>query len=317
MADILTVTMNPALDVSAITPGVHPTRKLRCDQVQRHPGGGGVNVARVLQRLGADCAALCLLGGPTGELLAQLLKEESVTCLPVAVAGHTRESFTVLDSGTQQEYRFVLPGPDIHADEIQAIFALLAWQPPAQFVVASGSLPPGVPDDFYAQLTQVANSWGAKMVVDGSGAALKAALGQGVFMAKPSLREMREATGLPLNALVDVQSEARSWVDQDQAQIVVVSLGAQGALLVSRQLSLYAPPLDMHLVSAVGAGDSFVAAMVWSLLQGHDVAKAFRFGVAGGSAALGSSGTGLCAAADVHRLWELAHCSPEIPDLLL
>jgi 6-phosphofructokinase 2 len=197
MADILTVTLNPALDVSALTPHVQPTRKLRCQQVQRHPGGGGVNVARVLHRLGADCAAVCLLGGPTGVLLSQLLAEEGVSCMPVAVAGHTRESFTVIDSGSKQEYRFVLPGPEIHAEELQAFWALLAWQPPPDFVVVSGSLPPGVSVDFYEAMAQAVTAWGARLVVDGAGAALQVALEHGVYLAKPSLSEFRSLTGLP------------------------------------------------------------------------------------------------------------------------
>jgi 6-phosphofructokinase 2 len=308
MADILTVTLNPALDVSSRTERVRPTSKLRCNQVQRHPGGGGVNVARVLHRLGSDCAALCLLGGPAGQLLATLLEEEGVHCLPVAIAGHTRESFTVFDVSGKQEYRFVLPGPEIHKEELTASMAMLAWQVPPAYVVASGSLPPGVSADFYVHLAMVCNGWGAKLIVDGSGPALRGALDHGVYMVKPSLREMREITGHDLKTLPEVADAALQWVSSGHAEVVVVSMGDKGALMASASGALFAPPLAVEVVSAVGAGDSFVAAMVWALSQGHDVQKAFCFGVAGGSAALMSSGTGLCAATDVHRLVQGVHC---------
>jgi 6-phosphofructokinase 2 len=228
--------------------------------------------------------------------------------LPVAIAGHTRESFTVFDVSASQEYRFVLPGPEIHSDELAACMAMLAWQMPPSFVVASGSLPPGVPADFYAQLALLANGWGAKLIVDGSGAALRGALDHGVYMVKPSLREMREITGQDLTTLQEVADAATQWVKSGHSELVVVSMGDRGALMASASGALYAPPLKIEVVSAVGAGDCFVAAMVWALSEGHDVPKAFRFGVAGGTAALMSTGTGLCAAGDVHRLVQGVQC---------
>jgi 6-phosphofructokinase 2 len=301
MADVLTVTLNPALDVSASTPGVRPTSKLRCNQVQRHPGGGGVNVARVLHRLGADCVAVCLLGGPSGQMVSQLLLDEGVPNLPIAIGGHTRESFHVRDTGDGQEYRFVLPGPSIHADELNALIGILAWQAPPSFMVISGSLPPGVDAGFYVRLARVAHDWSAKLVLDGSGPPLEAALGQGVYMAKPSLREFREITGLALGNLAEVRDAALLWVADRKAEVVVVSLGDQGALLVSRDHVLFAPALAVAVVSAVGAGDSFVAGMVWQLVQGAEIAHAFRYGVATATAALLSTGTGLCSIEDVAR----------------
>jgi len=315
MSDILTVTLNPALDVSAITERVRPTSKLRCDAVQRHPGGGGINVARVLHRLGAECQAVCLLGGPSGQMLSQLLEQEGVPCVPVTIAGHTRESFTVLESASGQEFRFVLPGPDIHPDEIQTLMATLARQAPPKLVVGSGSLPPGVTTDFYAQLAQVAQGWGARMVVDGSGPAVAAALAQGVYMVKPSLREMRELTSLPLADLGAVREAALAWIADRRAEVVAVSLGDRGAMLVTASCVLFAPPLPVQVVSAVGAGDSFVAGMVWALSHGHPVERAFAYAVAAGSAALSSTGTALCSASDVHRVVEHVQLLTEIPEL--
>lgn len=317
MTDIITVTVNPALDVSASTAQVRPTSKLRCDQVERHPGGGGVNVARVLHRLGADCQALCLVGGPTGQMLLQLLALEGVNCLPVLIGGHTRESFTVRDLGTGQEYRFVLPGPQVQPSAAAQTMDTLARQNAPRYLVASGSLPPGMPAHFYAELAAMARTWGARLVVDGSGPALAAALDYGVYMVKPSLREMREITGQPLTNLRAVRQAALKWVTDGRAEVVAVSLGDKGAVLVSAHEALFAPALQVEVVSAVGAGDSFVAGMVWALSEGHTLTSAFALAVAAGSAALSTSGTGLCAPDDVHRGVQSVKLVADFPEMEL
>lgn len=317
MSDILTVTMNPALDVSARTGHIHPTSKLRCDQVERHPGGGGINVARVLHRLGADCTALCLLGGPSGSMVAQLLADEGVSCIQVPIAGHTRESFTVQESASHQEYRFVLPGPTVSTQGLDAFVSALSAQPAPRFLVASGSLPPGVPAHFYVQLAKTALAKGAKLVVDGSGEALGACLDHGVYLVKPSLREMRELTGLALVTLQEVRAAAMDWVSRGRAEVVAVSLGHQGAVMASANAAWFAPPLPVTVVSAVGAGDSFVAGMVWALSRGDALDRAFAYGVAAGSAALSSTGTGLCAPQDVHIGVQSVKLLSEFPELAL
>jgi 6-phosphofructokinase 2 len=314
MLDIVTVTMNPALDVSSTTAQVRPTSKLRCEQVQRHPGGGGINVARVLHRLGANCLAVYPMGGSTGQLLSQLLDAEGVLSVRIPIGGHIRESFTVLDESTQQEYRFVLPGPELTDAECKACLSHIAKRHPhPRFLVGSGSLPPGVPVDFYATMAQQAATSGSHFILDTSGPALVAALKQGVYMVKPSLREIRELTQAPLTTMAEVAQAARLWVDTGQAAVVVVSMGEQGALLVSADDAIYAPPLPVKVVSAVGAGDSFVAGMTWALSQGKHLADAFASGVACGSAALMSTGTGLCEAAEVHRLLGQVQLLREFP----
>ena len=314
MQDIVTVTMNPALDVSSTTAQVRPTSKLRCQNVQRHPGGGGINVARVLHRLGAPCLAIFPVGGSTGQLLSQLLDAEGVPSLGVPVAGHVRESFTVRDETTQQEYRFVLPGPELSEAEWRACLAQIAKsQTTPRYLVGSGSLPPGVPVNFYATLAQQAAASGTQFIVDTSGPALAAALARGVYMVKPSLREIREITQAPLTTMAEAARAARGWVEAGQAAVVVVSMGAQGALLVSADEAVYAPPIAVKVLSAVGAGDSFVAGMAWALAQGKELAPAFAYGVACGTAALMSTGTGLCEAADAHRLVGQVQLLRELP----
>lgn len=304
MTDILTVTMNPAVDVSTSTGQVVATHKLRCDSAQREPGGGGINVARVVQRLGGSCAALYAAGGAPGLLLGQLLDAEQVSSLRVDIAGETRENFTVRDRSAHLEYRFVLPGPELSAPEWQACLdriAAPAIEP--RYLVASGSLPPGVPADFYARCARLARERGLHFILDTSGPALAAALDEGVYLVKPSLRELRELSGKPLTSESQWRGAAQQLVDEGRAAVVVLSLGEGGALLVTADGVSFSPALPVQVTSSVGAGDSFVGGMVTALARNRALDDAFAYGVAAASAALLTSGTGLCRAEDVERLY--------------
>ncbi len=303
MSDILTVTMNPAVDVATSTAYVMPTHKLRCATVQRHPGGGGVNVARVLHRLGGEVVALYPAGGASGKRLRQLLDDEGVASCCIAITGETRESFSVKDEGGGQEYRFVLPGPTLLAREWQACLDQVeALAQSARYLVVSGSLPPGVPADFYAQLIRRVKPLGVQVVLDTSGPALAAALAAGVYLVKPSLRELRDFSGLALETSTQWLGAAEQLIAQGRAQAVVLTLGEAGAWLITAQEVCFAPGLPVKVVSAIGAGDSLVGAMVWALAQRLTLKEAFRYGVAAGSAALQSEGTGLCHPAEIARL---------------
>lgn len=303
MTDIVTLTMNPCVDVSTVTERVQPTRKLRCQAPTRQPGGGGINVARVLHRLGASCLAVYPAGGDSGALLGRLLQAEQVPARCLPIDGETRESMHVRDESAQLEYRFVMPGPGLHENEWQACLdTIAAMQPFPRYLVASGSLPPGVPIDFYARLAQLAHAHGARFVLDASGPALAAALQVGVYLFKPSLGELRALSGEPLEHDTQWQSVAQQLVKQGQAEVVVLSLGEHGALLVSRDGMTFAPALPVTVHSAVGAGDSLVGGMLQALANGSALREAFARGVASATAALLDTGTGLCQPADVRRL---------------
>jgi len=303
MADILTITMNPALDVSTSTDKVMDTHKLRCAAAQLHPGGGGVNVARVVQRLGGDCLALFLAGGVNGQRLRKLLDREQVRSHWIPIAGETRESFSVHETSSGRDFRFVLPGPALTAPEWQACLDFVSkLDVPPAYVVASGGLPPEVPDDFYAQLTRLARSRGSRVVVDTWGPALAAVLAEGVYLIKPSLQELRELTGLPLEGEPQWREAAKRIILAGQAQVVALSLGEDGALLVTADRTLRARAVPVKVASTIGAGDSFVGGLVWALNRGDDLEQAFRYGMASGAAALLTAGTALGQAADVERL---------------
>lgn len=303
MPDFLTLTPNPALDLATTTARVEPTHKLRCGSLQRYPGGGGVNVARVLHRLGHAVQAWHLSGGLAGAQLTARLAAEGVPerCLPIA--GETRENLSVVEQGTGQEYRFVMPGPHLATAEWQACLDAVAQQAtPARWIVASGSLPPGVPDDFYARLARIARQQGSRMVLDSSGPALAAALEEGVYLVKPSLREMRELTGQPLADALQWQAAAQDLVRQHKTQMVALSVGAQGAVLASSGGVWQAPALPVQATTGTtGAGDCFLAALLSALDRGEPALTALRWGLAGGAAALLAPGTALADAAEVQR----------------
>lgn len=301
---IVTLTMNPAVDVFADVPHVVPADKLRCTSVRRDAGGGGINVARVVARLGGDVRAVFPIGGPIGDLLRQLVEGEGVASETVAIAGSTREDFTVEEQETHAQYRFVLPGPALTEAEWRACLSLIADRSdkPA-FLVASGSLPPGVPDDFLAQAVRAAKAHGAKAVVDSSGAALAACLDEGVFLVKPNLRELEGLVGASLGTREAWLGACRDLIARGGTEAVALTLGERGGLLVTRAQALYAAALPVETLSAVGAGDSFTAALVWSLAERHDLADAFRYAMAAGAAALLTPGTELSRAEDVRRLY--------------
>lgn len=315
MTDILTLTMNPALDVSTFADKVMHSHKMRCAATHIHPGGGGINVARVVQRLGGDCLALYLAGGFTGQQLQRLLDDGKVRGQCIAISGETRQSFSVHERATGLDYRFVLPGPVIASEEWQACLDhVSALAPFPAYLVVSGNLPPGVPDDFYARLARLAKARGSRLVLDTSGPALAAALAEGVYLVKPSLRELQELTGQTLRTEAQWCAAARAIVCGGQAQVVALTLGEQGALLVTADEAWRAPALPVSVQSTIGAGDSFVGGMVWALNRHDDLMHAFCYGMAAGAAAVQAEGTGLCQAGDVERLLGAVRVTPACGD---
>jgi 6-phosphofructokinase 2 len=303
MADIITLTPNPAIDLSTTVDRVMPILKMRCSAQKRDPGGGGVNVARVIKRFGGDAEAILPVGGFSGQLLRRLINDENVPNRIIETEAETREDFSVSELNSAQQYRFVLPGLPLREAEWRACLdALAATVPRPKFIVGSGSLPPGVPNDFYAQAAGIARKLGAKFALDTSGAPLAAALEHGVYMIKPNLREMQELAVAELAGEGDWIAAARQYIAAGKVEIVALSVGHLGAYLVTRDQALRAQPLSIKPVSAVGAGDSFFGAMIFSMAKGDNLADAFRLGAAAGAAALINEGTELCRPADVYRL---------------
>jgi 6-phosphofructokinase 2 len=303
MTRILTLTPNPSIDTSTSVERIVPVDKLRCAPARRHAGGGGINVARVIHRLGSDVTAVYPRGGDTGELLAQLVAREGIASETSQTRADTREDFSVYETTSAKQFRFVLPGPAVGEAEWRACLNVFRHRSHApDFVVASGSLPPGAPPDFYARACRIAKSWHAKFMLDTTGPALKAALAEGVHLVKLNLHELSDLLGQPLEREADWLRAGVALVESGQAEIVALSLGHRGALLVERDRALRAQPVPITPMSAVGAGDSFLGALVWSLAQGNDLESAFRMAVAAGASALLRPGTDLARPEDTHRL---------------
>jgi 6-phosphofructokinase 2 len=301
--DIVTLTINPAIDIFVNVGRIEPTRKLRCSPPKRDPGGGGINVARVAHRLGGDVTAIYPIGGQIGKLLQRLVEREDIESLVTPSHVETRENFTVYEESTGEQYRFVLPGSALHRAEWQAVLDRLASLPePPKFVVASGSVPPGVPNDFFAHVVRHAKALGAKTVIDTSGAALAAVLDEGVTAIKPNLVELIEFAGLPLDRDEDRIAACRKMAADGRAEMVALTLGERGALLVTADRAWRALPLAIEAVSSVGAGDSFLGGLVAALAGGKSLDEAFRIAVAAASAAVLMPGTGLCQPQEVKRL---------------
>ncbi len=308
---IVTLTLNPALDISTAVPRVEPVHKLRCEPPRFDPGGGGINVARVIRRLGGSALAVYPEGGSTGQRLSYLLKAEGTPTRATRIAGETRESFTVMDQASAAEYRFVLPGPVLSAAELEACMdtAVGATSPPG-FVIVSGSLPPGAGADCLADLAGRARAAGLRLVVDTSGPPLAAALDAGVYLAKPNLRELSDLIGNPLPDTASRVRACRDLIASGGASALALSLGAEGALLVTSDAAWSSPGLPVEPVSSVGAGDSFLAGFLWALGRDLGLLDGFRHAMAAGAAALLSPGTELCRPADVVRLLDLVSITP-------
>ncbi len=303
MPDIVTLTINPAIDIFVNVTRVEATRKLRCSAPKRDPGGGGINVARVAHRLGRDVLPIYPIGGQIGKLLQRLVEREDIESLVTPSHVETRENFTAFEETTGEQYRFVLPGSTLHRAEWEACLDKLSGlTAKPKFVVASGSLPPGVPDDFFARAIRLAKALGAKTVVDSSGAALKAALAEGVTLMKPNLVELGDLVGGKLDNDAEQLAACRKLITDKRAEMVALTLGEDGALLVTATQAWRALPMKIEAVSAVGAGDSFLGGLVAALAAGDPLEHAFRVAVAAASAAVLTPGTGLCQPRDVTEL---------------
>jgi 6-phosphofructokinase 2 len=306
---IVTVTVNPCIDESTSVERVLADRKLRCAEAAYEPGGGGVNVARAIHRLGGKALAIYPAGGPAGDLLRSLLEREGVAQLPIPIGAWTRENVNVLEEQTGRQFRFVFPGPRLAAADWEACLeALDSLEPCPAWIVASGSLPPGVPPDFYARVARRAHQLGARFALDASGEALSQALFEGVSLVKPSLREFQHLTGLVDAEESHLRAEAAKLIAAGRSEVVVLSLGPAGVLLVRAGEAERVVSPAVPVRSTVGAGDALLAGIVLRLKQGQPLVEAVRFGVAAAAATVMRPGTELCRREDAERLYEQMGC---------
>ncbi|UXN02343.1 MULTISPECIES: 1-phosphofructokinase family hexose kinase [unclassified Bartonella] len=304
MANVLTVTFNPTVDAASEVDRVQPTHKVRTRDESFHPGGGGINVARVIHRLGGSVKALYARGGVMGSVLDQLLAKRGVDAHIIQIASNTRINNVIYETSTGMEYRFIAEGPIFTEDDWKAVVDSVksaSWH----WLVVSGSLPRGVPMDVYDEMIAIARQRGGEIVIDTSGPALRHVLDLGgLTLIKPSQGEFENAMGREFRTVADLAEAAHKLVCQKKSQIIAVTLGHQGAVLAMNDKTLYLPSPPVKVISASGAGDSFIGGMVHALAHGQSIEDAFRLGVACGSAAVMEKGTGLCQLQNIEELFQ-------------
>jgi 6-phosphofructokinase 2 len=301
LPQILTLALNPTIDVSASAEVVRPTHKIRTSSETFEPGGGGVNVARVIMELGGNVEACCIVGGVTGSLLEDLLGRIGVRAMIIPTAGNTRMAHMVYERSSGLEYRFVPSGPELSVEEIDRALEAVR-QTDFTWLVASGSIPANAAPDILARFGDIAAEKGARFVLDSHGEGLTATLGHTpVHLVKPSFNELQKFVGHDLDGETggDVAAEL---VAKGHANIVAVTMGSAGAIIASERGTFHLPALKVDVKSAVGAGDSFVGGMTLALADGRPLEDAAMFGAAAGTAAVMTSGTLLCSRDDVLRI---------------
>jgi 6-phosphofructokinase 2 len=305
MPSVVTITFSPCIDKSTTVPSLIPEKKLKCTVPCLEPGGGGINVARALIKLGGQATAIFPSGGYTGKYFNHLLETENVPSVIIESRHETRENIIVLDEFTNNQYRFGMPGTPLSKQEWMRCLHAVEEIRDTGFIVASGSLPPGVPLDIYARLARIAKNKNAKFIIDTSGKALKEAADEGVYLLKPNLGELSVLAGTGVIEPAAVKEIAQGIIAGGKAEVMVVSMGGMGALLVTRDLTqmISAPPVIKR--STVGAGDSMVAGILFYLSQGKSIQEAACYGVACGTAATMNPGTQLCSKKDADDIYAM------------
>jgi len=306
MTRIITLTPNPVRDYASDADFVEPNRKIRCKDPITHPGGGGINVARAAHRLGAKTLAIFTTGGVSGEALKAAMAEEGVPGRPVAVAGETRIAFQVRDITGGDEYRFSLPGAPISAAETDAFLAAAQEETKAgDYLVGSGSLPDGAPDDFWAQAARIAKQKGARFFLD-SVSGREEALTEGISLLRQNKFEYPALAGRELKWPDEITAFAEDLVRSGKAERVAITHGGDGSIMASREGVACVEALPVAAHSAVGAGDSFVGALTVGMVKGWDDNKALRYAMCAAAATRMTPGTSLFRVKDVERLFKSA-----------
>lgn len=305
MVPLLTITFSPCIDKSTTVPRLIPEKKLHCSNPVYEPGGGGINVGRALARIGHPAIAFFPTGGRNGAFLKELVSSEQVTVSNLQVQGETRENLHVVDLATNQQYRFVMPAVALSNAEWMELFNMVEKISFERFLVVSGSLPEGAPDDVFLRMTALAKSKNVKLIVDSSGKSLRKAVDAGVYLIKPNIGELATLAGKEDLQIEQVENVARELIIQKRCEIIIVSLGQTGAIMVTADSIYRAIPPAVIRVSTVGAGDSLLAGIIYGLASNWDPEAVIRYGVACGTAACMNPGTALCKLKDVEQIFSL------------
>ena len=300
---IATVTINPSLDKSTHFKELVAEQKIRCEQPRYDAGGGGINVSKAIAELGGNSLCLFTSGGSAGEMLEELLQKKNMETKVIRTKSWTRENFIAFENKTKAQYRFGFPGNELSEAEQKSIIDTIK-EIKTNFLVLSGSLNDGLPTNFYHTIAEKAKVSGIKVIVDTSGDSLKKVIETGVYLIKPNIGELAKLMGVEYLEKNDVEKAAKTLIENKYSEIVVVSLGAAGAFLVTEDQTEFVKAPKIEKKSTVGAGDSMVGGMVWALSQNKTLKEVIQWGVACGTAATMNEGTQLFKKEDAERLFQ-------------
>jgi 6-phosphofructokinase 2 len=303
MAKIVTVTFSPCIDKTMSVQNLVPEKKMRCTDIVFEPGGGGINVARVLKKLNSNATAIYPSGGCNGKQFNHLMEQENIPSVIINAKNETRENITALDQSENKQYRFVMPDPELSETEWQQCLYEIEKIKEAEYIVISGSLPSSFPLNIFKKIATIAYTNGAKLIVDTSENALIQSAKENMYLLKPNLNELAILCGVNSVTANNAEKYAKEFIQKSQCRIIVVSLGEDGALLVTADEMYHAVAPKIQLKSTVGAGDSLVAGLVYSLSNGNSLQESLQFGVACGTAATINAGTALCTKQDAEDLY--------------
>jgi 1-phosphofructokinase family hexose kinase len=288
---IITVTPNPALDRTLTVPEIVFDDMVRASDSRLDLDGKGVNVSKALGAFGAATVMLGFAGGMAGEMLERGLDALGYATSFTHVAGETRTNTIIIDVAANRYVKANEPGPMLRPEELAAFFTQARARLTAGDTwILSGSLPPGAPADFYAQLVELIQAHGARALLDTSGEPLRLGCAARPYLIKPNADEAQALVGAPIDGDAAARRAATFFLDQG-VELVALSLGAEGLLLATRGQSARARPPLVQALNPVGAGDALLAGVAWALEQRLTLAELARWGVASGTAAAMRAGT--------------------------
>lgn len=288
---IYTVTLNPALDKTVRVDDFAVDRVNRISALRVDAGGKGINVSKVIAKLGGRSTAIAILGGASGDLIARALADAGIDCLPFEASGDTRTNLKVVDEARGTNTDINEPGPEIDEGTLATALATLTERiEPDDIVVLSGSLPKGAPADTYAAWAAACQRVGARVLLDADGEALRAGIAGRPYLIKPNDSELERLVGRPLKDEGAIIAAAREIVKAG-VERVVVTLGGDGALFVDAEGAVRARSPKVRVNSTVGAGDSVVASLAFGLDLGLPAAQTVVLAMAAGAANVMSEGT--------------------------
>lgn len=303
---VVTLTINPALDKSAKVAELVPYDKLDCLDITYHPGGGGINISRVLHRLAIESHCIFPYGGKTGEHLIELLQDEHVSVYSTPISIWTRENFAVFENKTNLQYRFGMPTSSFDEEELENLERLVYQQVASDDIfVISGSLPKGLPTDYYSKIIQNLKASGVKIIVDTSGPVFSEVLKNELFLIKPNQKELARLAGKESLSKEERETFAMKLVTDKIAKYIVVSLGKDGAFMAHKDGIEYVAAPEISLKSTIGAGDSMVAGLIYAIVKNESPKNMLRWGVACGVSATLSEGSDLAHKADIDEVLKL------------